>query len=62
MVHRCMGLCQRDRPSQLKLGYKSGQVWCKVCNLFIVTDEIFHKNCCGSRFRRTSRTKSRGKE
>ena len=50
MSSECKGLCDINRESQLKLGYKNGQKYCKKCEKYFLTDEIKCK-CCKNKLR-----------
>lgn len=46
----CRDLCRRDTTSQLKLGYKNGQKYCKVCIHYWITEEL-RCPCCSNKIR-----------
>lgn len=45
MSSDCKGWCDRDNQSQLILGYKNGQKYCKKCAKYFVTKAI-RCYCC----------------
>ena len=45
MSSECRGECLRHDESQLKIGYKNGQKYCKKCQRYFLTNEIRCK-CC----------------
>lgn len=45
MSSECKGICSRQAGSQLKIGYKNGQKYCKKCQLYFLTKEI-RCRCC----------------
>ena len=45
MSSECKGECSKQVESQLKLGYKNGQKYCKTCHRYFLTREI-RCTCC----------------
>ncbi len=45
MSSECVGKCSRQVESQLRMGYKNGQKYCKKCHVYFLTREIRCK-CC----------------
>lgn len=45
MSSECKGVCDSNNESQLKLGYKNGQKYCKKCQIYFLTKEI-RCYCC----------------
>ena len=50
MSRSCRGSCDLANESQLRLGYKNGQKYCKVCQMYFLTDKI-RCFCCNSQLR-----------
>ncbi|MDH3278338.1 MAG: hypothetical protein OEM21_09610 [Nitrosopumilus sp.] len=58
MVQTCSGVCERMKTQGLsnKLRYASGQKWCSLCALFLVTERTVCQ-CCKTRLRSKPRSK-----
>lgn len=50
MSSECKGECVRQYESQLKIGYKNGQKYCKKCEKYFLTDKI-RCYCCNNQLR-----------
>lgn len=49
----CKGLCDGIQKESIR-GYDKGQRYCRECNYYIKTDELFCK-CCHKMYRRSKR-------
>ncbi len=58
MAQTCKGVCERQKPVSFtnNLRYKTGQKWCSLCALFLLTEENTCP-CCKTRLRTKARSK-----
>ncbi len=61
MSFTCRGTCEMEGESQLKLGYKNGQKFCKVCGKY-TTKKITRCYCCNVQLRTSKKHNKLKKE
>ena len=54
------GICDSNRESQLKLGYKNGQRYCPKCSRYFLT-ELTTCYCCKNKLRTKPRERMKKK-
>ena len=54
MSSSCKGVCNALNESQLKLGYKNGQKYCKKCVYYFITTSV-RCICCKNVLRATAK-------